>query len=247
MDDPSPKTAEERDLSARQRDRSSALRDQAADSHDQSATQLDADDDIADRHTLRLDEVRSRGRASRRRAGEDRAQASQDRTRAAEDRDEAGHDRERSANDREHAGVDELTGARRRGVGLEELEIEVKRAAREGHRLLAAYVDVDGLKSVNDERNHAAGDELLRAVADGLRSHMREYDLLVRLGGDEFLCVLPNVSLAEARERFDDLLTELKRSVGGSVSVGYSELRDGDSADTFVSRADNALIARRRE
>ena len=239
--------AEERDVLAQRRDESSTLRDQVADSRDQEATDLDARDNLADRHTLGLDELRGRGRASRRRAADGRAQASRDRAQATGDRSQAVGDREQAANDREYAGVDELTGARRRGVGLEELDNEMKRARRESNSLIAAYVDVDGLKSVNDERGHAAGDDLLRAVADGLRHHMRAYDLVVRLGGDEFLCALPNVTLVEARERFDDLIAELKGSGDGSVSIGYSELRDGDSADEFVRRADSALLAHRRE
>jgi diguanylate cyclase (GGDEF)-like protein len=240
-------TADERDVLARRRDESSTLRDDAADSRDQEATDLDAQDDLADRHTQGLDEIRGRGRASRRRAADDRAHASRDRAEATGDRRHAGTDRRQAADDREDAGFDELTGARRRGVGLEELDSEMKRARREGKGLTAAYVDVDDLKSVNDERGHAAGDEVLRAVADGLRRHMRAYDLLVRLGGDEFLCVLPNVTAVEACERLGPLLAELKSSGNGSVSIGYSELRDGESADEFVGRADSALIAHRRE
>ena len=75
---------------------------------------------------------------------------------------------------------------------------------------------------------------------------MRPYDVFVRLGGDEFLCALPSVTVGEARERFDDLLAELKDSGDISVSIGYSELRDGDSVDEFVRRADVALLAGRR-
>jgi PleD family two-component response regulator len=74
---------------------------------------------------------------------------------------------------------------------------------------------------------------------------MRSYDLLVRLGGHEFLCVLPKITLAEARARFDRLRAELKNSAGASVSVGFSELRDGDSPGEFIRRADTDLLARR--
>ena len=122
----------------------------------------------------------------------------------------------------------------------------MERARRGGVPLVAAFVDVDGLKAVNDEQGHAAGDELLRVVADGFRRHMRSYDLLVRLGGDEFLCALPDVSAAEARSRFDGLRAELRGMAGTSVSIGYSELRDGDSTHDLVTRADTALLAHRR-
>ena len=136
----------------------------------------------------------------------------------------------------------ELTGARRRGIGLEELGNEMERARRESDgSLVAAFVDVDGLKSVNDMEGHAAGDALLRAVADGLRRHTRSYDLFVRLGGDEFLCALPNVTLVEARARFDRLRTDLAGS-GSSVGIGCTELRDGDSADDLVDTGTFARI-----
>jgi GGDEF domain-containing protein len=84
-------------------------------------------------------------------------------------------------------------------------------------------------------------------VADGFRRHLRSYDLLVRLGGDEFLCALPDVSAAEAQSRFDELRAELRGAAGTSVSIGYSELRDGDSVHDLVTRADTALLAHRRE
>ena len=127
------------------------------------------------------------------------------------------------------AGSDELTGARRRGVGLEELQREIERSRRTGGNLVAVYVDVDNLKSVNDGLGHGAGDELLCEVVDGLKRHVRSYDLVVRLGGDEFLCALPDVSLEDAHARFDELNDELHEgSMEGSVSVGFAALRDGE-------------------
>ena len=239
------RTARERDLSARRRDELSMLRARVAEGHDEEAVALDAKDDLADSHTLRVEELRERGRESRARAAGDRALAARDRQHAARDGRYAARDREQAGYDREHAGTDELTGARRQGVGLEELGSEMERARREGNSLVAAYVDVDGLKSVNDEHGHAAGDELLKTVAEGLRHHMRSYDLLARLGGDEFLCALPNITLAEARHRFVELRAELKDSAGSSVSVGFSELLDGDSLNEFVNRADRDLMTSR--
>ena len=73
---------------------------------------------------------------------------------------------------------------------------------------------------------------------------MRSYDLFVRLGGDEFLCALPNVTLVETQARFDRLRSGLAGS-GSPVSIGCAELRDGDSANDLVNRADGALLATR--
>lgn len=242
-----PDTGRERDVAAQRRDETSTLRDRLAAGRDRKASDWDVKEEIADRHSLGMDEVRGRGRASRRRAAGDRTQAGLDRQHARGDREEGGSDRRWAAHDRDEAGTDELTGARRRGVGLHELMTEMERARRGSVPLVAAFVDVDGLKAVNDEQGHAAGDELLRVVADGFRRHMRSYDLLVRLGGDEFLCALPDVSAAEARSRFDGLRAELRGMAGTSVSIGYSELRDGDSVHDLVTRADTALLATRRE
>ncbi len=241
-------TASERDQAAKQRDELGAQRDRDADLADQRALELDASDRVADRHTLRVQELRGRGREVGKRAALDRERAEGDRREAAHDRELGARDREQSKQDRDHAATDELTDAYRRGVGLEELEREIARARRTGHSLVAAYVDVDGLKAVNDTHGHSAGDELLRDVAESLRHRMRTYDLLVRLGGDEFLCVLPGVSVDEVRRRFHDLESELPAgSTLGSVSIGLSELRDGENAQELINRADRNLLAGRSE
>ena len=242
-----PDIGQERDVAAQRRDESSAQRDRMADGRDRVARNWDVREELADRHPLEVEELRGRGRASRGRAASDRKQAGLDRQHAVEDREHGASDRHGAAHDRNQAGTDELTGARRRGVGLHELNTEMQRARRKRDNLVAAFVDVDGLKAVNDERGHAAGDEVLRSVADAFRQHMRPYDLLVRIGGDEFLCALPDVTAVEARRRFDELRSELDDSAGTTVSIGYSELRDGDSAHDLVTRADAALLARRRD
>ena len=187
--------------------------------------------------------MRARARAGRVRAAQDRGRATRDREKAAHDRRRAAQDREQAAYDRRHAGTDELTGARRRGVGIEELQSEMERARRQGDSLVAAYIDVDGLKAVNDGQGHVAGDRVLRNVADGSRSHMRSYDLLMRLGGAEFLCVLPGVSADDVRRRFHELGPAGPAS--WSISLGTSELREGDGAQELIDRADRNLIETR--
>jgi diguanylate cyclase (GGDEF)-like protein len=245
--------ASERDKAAEERDGLAAQRDHDAAVCDREALELDGRERLFDRHTLRVQELRSRAAVSRRRAADDRRRAAADRRLAARDREQAAHDRadarrdrEQAARARELAGIDELTGARRRGVGLEELQREIERARRTNGRLVAAFVDVDDLKSVNDEHGHRAGDQLLRDVAAGLASRMRSYDLVVRVGGDEFLCALPDVTPTEARRRFDELVSVLDEGpTVRSVSFGLSELRDGDSLEELIDRADRDLMADR--
>jgi diguanylate cyclase (GGDEF)-like protein len=82
-----------------------------------------------------------------------------------------------------------------------------------------AFVDLDGLKSTNDRFGHAAGDELLRRTVDTIRTQLRSHDLIVRFGGDEFVCVLLDVNLSEASRRFETIRAELAKNQGGSIKV----------------------------
>lgn len=243
------RTADERDRAARERDAIAAQRDRDAAIADQRGLELDGSDGVdspSNLDMLRIQELRAQDVKRRRRAALDRERAARDRERAARDRREAARDREQARRDRERAGIDELTGARRRGVGLDELQREIERARRTEQDLVAVYLDVDGLKQVNDTHGHGAGDQLLRDVVTALRHQMRSYDLLVRLGGDEFLCALPGVTVDEARERLDALAEELRRGPNpASVSVGLAMLRDGDGPQELIDRADRELLAAR--
>ena len=110
-----------------------------------------------------------------------------------------------------------------------------------------AFVDVDHLKAVNDSRGHAAGDKLLRQVADALRTKLRPYDIVIRYGGDEFVCVMAGQTAAVAAERLASMNSVLRAmSKTSSMSVGISELRPGDSPDELVKRADDALYLQRQ-
>jgi diguanylate cyclase (GGDEF)-like protein len=242
----SPKAAIERDQLAHERDALAAARDREAAAQDEEANAIDAVEERADKHTLRVEELRARAAQTRRRAALDRERARADRERAAVDRELAARDRELAAHERASAGTDELTGTRRRGVGLEEVGREVAQAHRMGRGLVAVYADVDGLKTTNDGLGHAAGDEVLREVAAALRHHMRSYDLVVRLGGDEFLCVLPDVTIENARARLDAVNCDLEEApVQSSISVGYGELEEGDTSDDLMNRADRDLLRAR--
>jgi diguanylate cyclase (GGDEF)-like protein len=227
-------------LRINERDRAATGRDSAADRRDRAARGRDR---------AAEDREQEDGRFATR----DREQAARDRERAARDRAEAGRDRERAAQDRKEAardraqaGVDGLTGALRRDRGLADLQREIDRARRSDGRLVVAFVDVDGLKAINDVHGHAAGDRLLRDVALALRAGLRSYDLVVRFGGDEFVCALPGTDVEGARRRFDEVAKTLtERSPRASVSTGLAALEDQDTLNDLIGRADAALYAGR--
>jgi len=134
-----------------------------------------------------------------------------------------------------------------RGTGFLELEREVARAHRTKQALVLAFVDVDHLKALNDDHGHAAGDRLLVEVAKTLRSVLRSYDLIFRYGGDEFVCAIPCLELADAAERLVLVNTALAQGPEpGSVTAGLAELRPGDSTADLVARADAALYRERQ-
>ena len=165
----------------------------------------DADDTRYDAPAIAGAEMMLRAAGQRKRAREYRVQAAEHRAQAARDRDSAASDREQGARDRLQAladrealaralaiaEVDPLTGARARAVGLTELDHEIDRSRRTGGALVIVYVDVVGLKRRNDSAGHDAGDRLLKHVVALITQHLRPYDLVVRLGGDEFCARCP--------------------------------------------------------
>lgn len=167
-----------------------------------------------------------------------------DRAAAATDRAAAAIDREMAAQLRAAASIDALTSAYLRGPGHVELEREIVRARRTGTPLVLAFIDVDGLKAVNDSQGHAAGDQLLRDVAAVLGDQSRDYDVIVRHGGDEFLLALPEMTMDQARERMELVQAALSSSPNHwSVSVGLARLEDEDTLETLIERADDELRA----
>jgi diguanylate cyclase (GGDEF)-like protein len=249
-------TAEDRDRSADDRDREAELRDRGGAGRDSLARLHDLEDDAG----ASRDDVLLRAQRDRRRAAADRAKAADDRQRAADDRKRAADDRAEAARDRAqgqrnraeaadaltHATTDELTGARVRKFGLAEVARELERADRTGAKLVLAFIDVDGLKEVNDKRGHLAGDALLRLVGETIRANIRGYDVLVRYGGDELLCAMPNLTVSEAQERFEQIATALTTAgTTHSVTFGLAEAEPADSLQDLIGRADDALLEAR--
>jgi diguanylate cyclase (GGDEF)-like protein len=221
-----------RDAVAHERDLAALARDQAAALRDRELTSRDAAEALA--------EVRAR-------AGDDREQAGRDREHAARDRVEAQADREALLRQLAIAETDALTGTRTRAAGLAELDHEIDRARRTTGLLVVAYVDVVGLKAVNDEHGHAAGDALLQHAVRAIRRHLRSYDLIIRVGGDEFLCVMSGATIQDARQRFEAVQAGLAADVDPSeIKVGFAELAPEEGVAELIERADGELLANER-
>ena len=108
-----------------------------------------------------------------------------------------------------------------------------------------AFIDVDGLKGVNDSLGHTAGDQLLRATASAIRARLRPYDVIVRYGGDEFLCGLLDLDMAAAAERFELVKADLAATQQASVTIGLAEVEADDALEELIARADEALYRER--
>ena len=173
-------------------------------------------------------------------------QAAALRAAAAEDCERAALLRHQAGLDLDAAGIDDLTGALCRRRGFPALQREVDRCRRSKTSLVIGFIDVDGLKEVNDTRGHLAGDELLRAVASSLRASLRSYDVFMRFGGDEFVYSQAGATIDDAVTRFDGVRTSLVHLNGDSVSAGFAELGGDDTLDTLIARADVDLYERRR-
>jgi len=147
--------------------------------------------------------------------------------------------------------TDELTGiANRRGI-LETLSAELAVGGRHTLPLAVLMADIDHFKKINDTHGHAAGDEALRAVSRTLGGALREGDSVGRLGGEEFLVLLPMLEGAAAFAAADRLRREIEQSravfegceIPLSISIGVGCRRQGDSVDSLLARADAALYA----
>lgn len=152
---------------------------------------------------------------------------------------------------RRQAVTDELTGLNNRRRFLDVLRGEMARARRYGHPLSLLMVDLDRLKQINDEHGHAAGDAMLRGVAQCLRASLRATDVPARLGGDEFAVLMPETAGESAlvvAERIRAAVENFRTTVDGqeihsTVSIGLMSRAVGHLQDlpSFIHKADDAL------
>ncbi|MCU1175684.1 diguanylate cyclase [Stenotrophomonas maltophilia] len=156
---------------------------------------------------------------------------------------------------RQLAETDGLTGLPNRRAGLQQLGRHLERVNREGGPLVIGFLDIDLFKDINDRHGHAVGDLVLVAVARALRTAVRSQDEVVRMGGEEFLLLMPGMPREAASARLDRLrqrITEagLALQVAGlevTASIGLAQWRPGeDDLAALLRRADHAMYVAKR-
>lgn len=145
--------------------------------------------------------------------------------------------------------VDQLTGAYTRRYIFEHLERQLAQFQRHGTLVSIIMLDLDHFKQINDNHGHPTGDRALIAAALAVRSQLREGDLLARVGGEEFLVLLPMTGQKDAMqlaERLRNTLNQIELTEGDttivlSASFGVAELRTGDDLSGWYNRTDAAM------
>lgn len=150
---------------------------------------------------------------------------------------------------------DTLTGLANSRLLQARLEHNIQIAQRSSRRFALLFIDLDRFKAVNDHFGHARGDELLKDVAHRLSGSLRNEDTLARVGGDEFVVLLENVSSAveaqrvidNVQQQFPCTVADAEFSVDVGVSIGLSFYpQDGTSAATLLGKADHAMYEAKR-
>jgi diguanylate cyclase (GGDEF)-like protein len=214
---------------------------------------LDAREEALDQREAELHAEGTRVERERVAAASDRDQAVTDRRAAASDRRRAATDRREAASDRhaareylDAAKLDGLTGAWARETGFAYLEAELDEARARGGTLVVAFVDVVGLKAVNDTAGHASGDRTLQRVVRTLQLCVREDDVVVRYGGDEFVCAVAGVASHDLEARFRAVRAALATETPPIVvTTGYAVVRPDETLAAAVARADEDMYRRR--
>jgi diguanylate cyclase (GGDEF)-like protein len=144
---------------------------------------------------------------------------------------------------------DQLTGLKNRTIGMDLLQAEISRAQRSGLALCVAVIDIDHFKRINDQRGHMAGDQTLRSFASLVSSTVRDYDIVFRYGGEEFVLVMPDTVIKNAvkvseklRLAVEALVVETRSGpVSITISVGIKQYDAGMTLEDLLSKADKAL------
>jgi len=147
------------------------------------------------------------------------------------------------------ASTDPLTGIANRRRFMDAAQVEFARARRSGAPLSLLSIDLDHFKTINDTWGHEAGDAVLQHFTRSTRALLREYDLFARMGGDEFVVLLPYTSSADAERTANRILSTARQqrvAIGNAdiqytISIGHSTVDDEYDLESLLRRADSAL------
>ena len=151
---------------------------------------------------------------------------------------------------RKQARTDGMTQLVNHDTFYNELDKEVSRSQRYGGHLSLIMIDMDRLKTINDQHGHRAGDAMIKHISDHIRHCVREIDVAARYGGDEFAIILPNTSLADALVVAQRLLEGVSsepvdigdRQLHVTVSIGIAHYDRSMTTEGFMKEADGALL-----
>jgi diguanylate cyclase (GGDEF)-like protein len=144
------------------------------------------------------------------------------------------------------ASTDSLTKVYNRAKYDEIMEREIERAKRHNRFLSIVMFDIDVFKRINDTYGHLSGDRVLKTIVSLIKEEVRKIDYLIRWGGDEFILILPETNLEGTKglaERIRNSIANHKfdNMEGVTVSLGITHFSKGDTKDTLMKRADEAL------
>ena len=145
--------------------------------------------------------------------------------------------------------IDPLTGLPNRAAWGERLAHEVEQWQAHGNPLLIAMLDLDHFKRINDGYGHLAGDKVLKIVAAQLRKHLRPNDFIARFGGEEFVLLIPDTTLAMGLQVLEKLRAAIAacpfhfkgEPVTLTCSIGLAPFKLADRSEQVLKRADEAL------
>ena len=157
---------------------------------------------------------------------------------------------------KKQASTDELTGLANRRTVMQRLEEESQRSQRLGEPLCITIFDLDHFKQINDTHGHPFGDFVLKRIAETMKEALRSYDILGRIGGEEFILVSPETGIDEAARQADRVrrrvseqaINDGTREVRLTVSAGVTAVADDDETiGSILRRADAALYQAKQE
>ncbi len=155
---------------------------------------------------------------------------------------------------RQMAYHDDLTGLPNRRTFFDRLSMALADAKRNNYLLAVLFMDLNRFKEINDALGHDIGDKVLQTAAQGMKLYLRESDTLARMGGDEFLVLLPKITkMEDAQLVAEKILKEFQEpksidgheiSIGLSIGTGFYP-RDGEDAESLIKKADDAMYAKK--